>query len=113
MTSKLLDKVKDIVAEGALTGDTKEAQAIIEMMLAGLQVRHEHTMTRAAEMETALAVALLILTSKRIVKNDKYYSDLNVIVFYLKKWQGRSAIQWDSLIAAIDTMIAGRYVVES
>jgi hypothetical protein len=105
MSDKLLEEVKDIVAENALTGDTKEAETIFKMMLAGLQVRNDQSVARAADMEVALAVALLLLTSKRIIKNAKYYHELNTILQKLEKWQGKSAIQWDSLIIALKTSI--------
>lgn len=105
MSDKLLEEVKDIVAENALTGNTQEAEAIIKMMLAGLQVRNDQNVTRAADMEVALAIALLLLTSKRIVRNAKYYSELNTILQKLEKWQGKSAIQWDSLIIALKASI--------
>lgn len=61
---------------------------IATFVQAGIEASRKETLQRAADMEVALAIAI----TKRYNMRDE------LILSKLTKWQGRSAINWDSAI---------------
>lgn len=67
------------------------AAHIAVFVQAGIEASRGESLERAADMEVALAVAI----AKRYNMRDE------LILSKLTKWQGRSAINWDSVIEVL------------
>lgn len=73
--------------------DNPEVAAhIATFVQAGIEASRRETLERAADMEVALAIAI----TKRYNMRDE------LILSKLTKWQGRSAINWDSTIEMLE-----------
>ena len=69
------------------------AAHITNAMIAGLEASARSQRERAADMET---VAYMAMDSKLFKGNGTYITTL------LKKWQSRSALNWDGVIEKLD-----------
>lgn len=69
------------------------AAHITNAMIAGLEASARSQCERAADMET---VACMAMNSKLFKGSGTYIATL------LKKWQGRSALNWDGVIEKLD-----------
>jgi hypothetical protein len=70
------------------------APRVTDFVAAGLQTALNDANQRAVDMETLVAV----LATARYPKRDRD----KLVAAKLRQWRGRSAMQWDSLIAELD-----------